>query len=58
MEINNIQANEEGFTWTKELFQGDNYKIIGKRKKRLPNISERIIIIYFPTSVALIYFEY
>ena len=48
IKIREIQAAEKGFTWTKEQFKGDHYKIIGKRKNQLSNISEKILIIYFP----------
>ena len=32
IKIREIQAAEKGFTWTKEQFKGDHYKIIGKEK--------------------------
>ncbi|USK62455.1 YwmB family TATA-box binding protein [Peribacillus asahii] len=46
--IDNIQEEEDGFTWTKEQFQDDYYKIIGQKKDNITNISEKILIIYFP----------
>ena len=48
IKIREIQTAEKGFTWSKEQFNGDHYKIIGKRNNQHLNISEKILIIYFP----------
>ena len=48
IKIREIQTTEKGFIWSKEQFNEDHYKIIGKRNNQNSNINEKILIIYFP----------
>ena len=46
--IEQIKTEQKGFTWSIEPSQGKHYKMIGMRKNFTGNVSERILIIFYP----------